>query len=191
MFFLNYFKYTLGADAIATGHYARTSQEDEDVFQQAPAAPPTTLFRNRFESRNGKWIKLTLKLVVVQDSDLVHVFFLDQTWSYFREQTSSRTKPSSSVRSPRMLCEKPCSRWLGSRRSLLRRWLRKQDFTTFCRGKRFSVCSRRIFCLTFSQRRQVKWILTWVFFVCFFQSMGICFIGERNFEDFILEVRKS
>ena len=28
-----------------------------------------------------------------------------------------------------------------------------------------------------------------LFAVCF-QSMGICFIGERNFEDFILEVRK-
>lgn len=28
-------------------------------------------------------------------------------------------------------------------------------------------------------------------FTCymFFQSMGICFIGERNFENFILEVR--
>lgn len=25
----------------------------------------------------------------------------------------------------------------------------------------------------------------------FFQSMGICFIGERNFENFILEVRNA
>uniref|UniRef100_A0A8D0ATJ2 Mitochondrial tRNA-specific 2-thiouridylase 1 n=1 Tax=Sander lucioperca TaxID=283035 RepID=A0A8D0ATJ2_SANLU len=43
---------TLGADAMATGHYARTSQEDEEVFQQTPTASPITLFRNRFEIRN-------------------------------------------------------------------------------------------------------------------------------------------
>ncbi|XP_047430665.1 mitochondrial tRNA-specific 2-thiouridylase 1 [Mugil cephalus] len=43
---------TLGADAIATGHYARTSQEDDEVFQQLHKAPPTTLFRDRFEIRN-------------------------------------------------------------------------------------------------------------------------------------------
>lgn len=41
-----------GADAIATGHYARTSQEDEEVFQQVHTARPKTLFRDRFEMRN-------------------------------------------------------------------------------------------------------------------------------------------
>jgi len=44
----------LGADAMATGHYARTSQEDEEVFQQSHVAPSTTLFRHRFEIRNRK-----------------------------------------------------------------------------------------------------------------------------------------
>lgn len=39
---------------MATGHYARTSQEDDEVFEQAHTAPPTTLFRDRFEIRNRK-----------------------------------------------------------------------------------------------------------------------------------------
>lgn len=43
-----------GADAMATGHYARTSQEDEEVFQQKYTPPLRTLFRDRFEIRKGK-----------------------------------------------------------------------------------------------------------------------------------------
>lgn len=43
-----------GADAVATGHYARTSLEDEEVFQQKHIKRPEGLFRNRFEVRNGK-----------------------------------------------------------------------------------------------------------------------------------------
>lgn len=46
---------------MATGHYARTSQEDEEVFQQTPTASPITLFRNRFEIRNRKF-DLSLQL---------------------------------------------------------------------------------------------------------------------------------
>lgn len=46
--------FPVGADAMATGHYARTSQEDDEVFEQAHTAPPTTLFRDRFEIRNRK-----------------------------------------------------------------------------------------------------------------------------------------
>lgn len=45
---------TTGADAMATGHYARTSQEDEDVFQQKHVPAPRTLFRDRFEIRKRK-----------------------------------------------------------------------------------------------------------------------------------------
>lgn len=37
---------------MATGHYARTSQEDEEVFQQKHKASPAALFRDRLESRN-------------------------------------------------------------------------------------------------------------------------------------------
>lgn len=44
----------IGADAIATGHYARTSLEDEEVFQQKHTKRPQKLFRNRFEVRNSK-----------------------------------------------------------------------------------------------------------------------------------------
>lgn len=43
-----------GADAVATGHYARTSLEDEEVFQQKHIKRPEGLFRNRFEVRNGE-----------------------------------------------------------------------------------------------------------------------------------------
>uniref|UniRef100_A0A672NU01 Mitochondrial tRNA-specific 2-thiouridylase 1 n=1 Tax=Sinocyclocheilus grahami TaxID=75366 RepID=A0A672NU01_SINGR len=49
--FYQYAVNTLGADAMATGHYARTSQEDEEVFQQKYVPPPRTLFRDRFEMR--------------------------------------------------------------------------------------------------------------------------------------------
>ncbi|KAG7253958.1 hypothetical protein CRUP_017091 [Coryphaenoides rupestris] len=47
--FCKYALDTLDADAMATGHYARTSQEDEEVFRQKNVPPPTGLFRDRFE----------------------------------------------------------------------------------------------------------------------------------------------
>lgn len=48
------FKPLPGADAVATGHYARTSLEDDEVFQQKHIKRPQGLFRNRFEVRHGK-----------------------------------------------------------------------------------------------------------------------------------------
>uniref|UniRef100_A0A671QZ42 tRNA-5-taurinomethyluridine 2-sulfurtransferase n=1 Tax=Sinocyclocheilus anshuiensis TaxID=1608454 RepID=A0A671QZ42_9TELE len=39
---------------MATGHYARTSQEDKEVFQQKHIPPSRTLFRDRFEIRKRK-----------------------------------------------------------------------------------------------------------------------------------------
>ncbi|XP_070610824.1 mitochondrial tRNA-specific 2-thiouridylase 1-like [Erythrolamprus reginae] len=52
-YFLHYAMNNIGADALATGHYARTSLEDNEVFQQIYNEKPRGLFRNRFEIRNG------------------------------------------------------------------------------------------------------------------------------------------
>ncbi|XP_077194345.1 mitochondrial tRNA-specific 2-thiouridylase 1 isoform X2 [Paroedura picta] len=49
-YFVHYALDNLGADAVATGHYARTSLEDNEVFQQKYIQRPQGLFRNRFES---------------------------------------------------------------------------------------------------------------------------------------------
>lgn len=50
-----YFENPPGADAVATGHYARTSLEDEEVFEQKHTKKLDGLFRNRFEVRNRKF----------------------------------------------------------------------------------------------------------------------------------------
>lgn len=56
--FFHYAVDNLGADAVATGHYARTSLEDEEVFQQKHIRRPEGLFRNRFEVRNARSPKM-------------------------------------------------------------------------------------------------------------------------------------
>ncbi|KAK2121816.1 hypothetical protein P7K49_003202 [Saguinus oedipus] len=58
------------ADAIATGHYARTSQEDEEVFQQKHIKRPEGLFRNRFEVRNVK-MQVELRAVFLQGASII------------------------------------------------------------------------------------------------------------------------
>uniref|UniRef100_A0A096NKS9 Mitochondrial tRNA-specific 2-thiouridylase 1 n=1 Tax=Papio anubis TaxID=9555 RepID=A0A096NKS9_PAPAN len=70
--FFHYAVDNLGADAIATGHYARTSLEDEEVFQQKHIKRPEGLFRNRFEVRNA------VKLLQAADSFKDQTFFLSQ-----------------------------------------------------------------------------------------------------------------
>ncbi|XP_004478053.2 mitochondrial tRNA-specific 2-thiouridylase 1 isoform X2 [Dasypus novemcinctus] len=70
--FFHYAVDNLGADAVATGHYARTSLEDEEVFQQKHVRRPQGLFRNRFEVRNA------VKLLQAADSFKDQTFFLSQ-----------------------------------------------------------------------------------------------------------------
>nr|XP_045009576.1 mitochondrial tRNA-specific 2-thiouridylase 1 isoform X2 [Jaculus jaculus] len=70
--FFHYAVDNLGADAVATGHYARTSLDDEEVFQQKHVKRPHGLFRNRFEVRNP------VKLLQAADSFKDQTFFLSQ-----------------------------------------------------------------------------------------------------------------
>ncbi|XP_070290838.1 mitochondrial tRNA-specific 2-thiouridylase 1 isoform X2 [Salvelinus sp. IW2-2015] len=127
--FYNYAINGLGADAMATGHYARTSQEDEDVFQQSHVSPPPQhVFRDRFEIRNP--------VRLYQGADR----FKDQT--FFLSQMS-------------------------------------QD-----------ALRRTVFPLSGLTKDYVKKIAAEAGFQHVLkrkESMGICFIGERKFEDFILE----
>ncbi|XP_020508697.1 mitochondrial tRNA-specific 2-thiouridylase 1 [Labrus bergylta] len=129
--FNHFYKYainTLGADAMATGHYARTSQEDEEVFQQMPAALPATLFRDRFEIRNP------VRLYKGADSLKDQTFFLSQISQDALRQTMF-----------------PLA---GLTKEYVKKIAAEAGFHHVLKRK---------------------------------ESMGICFIGKRNFEDFILE----
>nr|XP_012304875.1 mitochondrial tRNA-specific 2-thiouridylase 1 isoform X3 [Aotus nancymaae] len=117
-----------GADAIATGHYARTSQEDEEVFQQKHIKRPEGLFRNRFEVRNA------VKLLQAADS------FKDQT--FFLSQVSQD----------------------ALRRTIFPLGGLTKDFV-----KKIAAENRLHHVL---QKKE---------------SMGMCFIGKRNFEHFLLQ----
>ncbi|XP_029317815.1 mitochondrial tRNA-specific 2-thiouridylase 1 [Cottoperca gobio] len=118
---------TLGADAMATGHYARTSQEDEEVFQQ-PTAPLMTLFRDRFEIRNP------VRLYKCADLLKDQTFFLSQISQDALRQTMF-----------------PLA---GLTKGFVKKIAAEAGFHHVLQKK---------------------------------ESMGICFIGERNFENFILE----
>ncbi|XP_033621774.1 mitochondrial tRNA-specific 2-thiouridylase 1 [Fukomys damarensis] len=126
--FFHYAVDNLGADAVATGHYARTSLEDEEVFQQKHVKKPEGLFRNRFEVRN------LVKLLQAADS------FKDQT--FFLSQVSQEA---------------------------LRR-------TIFPLGGLTKDFVKKI-----AAENGLQHVLQKK------ESMGICFIGKRNFEHFILQ----
>ncbi|KAF7668287.1 hypothetical protein LDENG_00021530 [Lucifuga dentata] len=129
--FSHFHKYainTLGADAMATGHYARTSQEDEDVFQQKHTVLPTRLFRDRFEIRNP--VRLYKGADLLKDQ----TFFLSQVSQDALRQTIF-----------------PLA---GLTKDYVKKIAAEAGFHHVLRKK---------------------------------ESMGICFIGERNFENFILE----
>ncbi|MBN3291213.1 MTU1 thiouridylase, partial [Polypterus senegalus] len=126
--FFNYAIRTLGADAIATGHYARTSQDDEEVFKQPYMSKSQTLFRNRFEVRNS--------VRLLQGAD----HFKDQT--FFLSQISQES----------------LKRTLFPLGELTKEFVKKMAAEA-----------------GFKHVLQKK------------ESMGICFIGERCFQKFILE----
>ncbi|XP_047406877.1 mitochondrial tRNA-specific 2-thiouridylase 1 isoform X4 [Sciurus carolinensis] len=126
--FYHYAVDNLGADAVATGHYARTSLEDEEVFQQKHIKRPEGLFRNRFEVRNP------VKLLQAADS------FKDQT--FFLSQVSQD----------------------ALRRTIFPLGGLTKDFV-----KKIAAENRLHHVL---QKKE---------------SMGICFVGKRNFEHFILQ----
>ncbi|XP_053440862.1 mitochondrial tRNA-specific 2-thiouridylase 1 isoform X3 [Nycticebus coucang] len=117
-----------GADAIATGHYARTSLEDEEVFQQKHVKRPEGLFRNRFEVRHA------VKLLQAADN------FKDQT--FFLSQVSQD----------------------ALRRTIFPLGGLTKDFV-----KKIAAENRLHHVL---QKKE---------------SMGICFVGKRKFERFILQ----
>ncbi|KAJ6666440.1 hypothetical protein lerEdw1_000715 [Lerista edwardsae] len=126
--FLHYAVNNLGADAVATGHYARTSLEDEEVFQQKHIEKPQGLFRNRFEVRNA------VKLLQGADHVKDQTFFLSQ------------------------ISQEALRRTIFPLGELTKGFVRKMA----AEHRLHHVLQRK-------------------------ESMGICFIGERNFEKFILE----
>ncbi|XP_045147784.1 mitochondrial tRNA-specific 2-thiouridylase 1 isoform X3 [Echinops telfairi] len=126
--FFHYAVNSLGADAVATGHYARTSLEDEEVFQQKYIKRPEGLFRNRFEVRNA------VKLLQAADG------FKDQT--FFLSQVSQ---------------------------DALRR-------TIFPLGELTKDFVKKI-----AAENKLHHVLQKK------ESMGICFIGKRDFEKFLLQ----
>uniref|UniRef100_A0A4W4G856 Mitochondrial tRNA-specific 2-thiouridylase 1 n=1 Tax=Electrophorus electricus TaxID=8005 RepID=A0A4W4G856_ELEEL len=128
--FYNYAINTLGADAMATGHYARTSLEDEEVFQQSQTPALHALFRDRFEVRNA------VRLYQGADRLKDQTFFLSQISQDALRQTIF-----------------PLA---GLTKDFVKKIAAEAGFHHVLNKK---------------------------------ESMGICFIGERHFEDFILEVR--
>ncbi|XP_032973201.1 mitochondrial tRNA-specific 2-thiouridylase 1 isoform X2 [Rhinolophus ferrumequinum] len=126
--FFHYAVDNLGADAVATGHYARTSLEDEEVFQQKHIKRPEGLFRNRFEVRNA------VKLLQAADSFKDQTFFLSQV-------------PQDALR-----------RTLFPLGGLTKEFVKK----IAAENRLHHVLQKK-------------------------ESMGICFVGKRNFENFILQ----
>uniref|UniRef100_A0A674JFM4 Mitochondrial tRNA-specific 2-thiouridylase 1 n=1 Tax=Terrapene triunguis TaxID=2587831 RepID=A0A674JFM4_9SAUR len=127
-YFLRYALDNLGADAVATGHYARTSLEDEEIFQQKHIKRPQGLFRNRFEVRNA------VKLLTGADHLKDQTFFLSQISQDALRRTIF-----------------PLG---GLTKDFVKKIAAEHGFHHVLKRK---------------------------------ESMGICFIGERNFENFILE----
>ncbi|XP_075064951.1 mitochondrial tRNA-specific 2-thiouridylase 1 isoform X2 [Mixophyes fleayi] len=121
-----------GADAVATGHYARTSHEDDEIFLHQYIESPQNLLRNRLEIRND------VKLLKAADHLKDQTFFLSQISQCALRKTLF-----------------PLG---GLTKDFVKQIAAEAGFHHILKRK---------------------------------ESMGICFIGERNFEKFILEYLES
>ncbi|KAG8517955.1 Mitochondrial tRNA-specific 2-thiouridylase 1, partial [Galemys pyrenaicus] len=166
--FFHYAVDNLGADAVATGHYARTSLEDEEVFQQKHVKRPEGLFRNRFEVRNGERARpgaapCVVKLLQAADSLKDQTFFLSQV-----SQDALRRSLFPLGGLTKDFVKKIAAE------NRLRHVLQKKE-GIWPLGHTVGV-----------EEQQAVWarpsrpLLS-------LQSMGICFVGKRNFENFILQ----
>ncbi|XP_059843458.1 mitochondrial tRNA-specific 2-thiouridylase 1 isoform X2 [Hypanus sabinus] len=116
----------LGADAMATGHYARTSQGDEDIFLQKFSGNTEDIYHNHDKN--------PVRLLKAADPQKDQTFFLSQVSQQALRHTIFP---------------------LGElRKNIVKEIAAEAGF--------HHILKRR-------------------------ESMGICFIGERNFENFILE----
>lgn len=184
---------------MATGHYARTSQEDEEVFQQSHIVRPSIRFRDRFEKRNCTYdpssslSNLSSESVVTVASSCVCVFFMlsGEVAQSCRPPQRPNLLPQSDLsgrfaanhvptgRTYQRLCEENCSRsWVPS----CAEEERGSPAQTY-----HSVWLHHIL----KSMRIIVFPYTFFWILSFFQSMGICFIGQRNFENFILEVLRN
>ncbi|XP_038612241.1 mitochondrial tRNA-specific 2-thiouridylase 1 isoform X1 [Tachyglossus aculeatus] len=185
--FLHYAVDSLGADAIATGHYARTSQEDDEVFQQKYQKRPQGLFRDRFEVRNA------VRLLQGADRVKDQTFFLSQVSQDALRRTIFPLGGLTKGFVKKLAAENGLQHVLQKKEVRQPRFPRVLAGTELCPsalggGPRLSHppppvergdggktllsdCSSSLPLLP----------------IPFFQSMGICFIGKRNFESFILE----
>ncbi|XP_063783178.1 mitochondrial tRNA-specific 2-thiouridylase 1 [Pseudophryne corroboree] len=127
-YFLNYAINNLGADAIATGHYARTSHEDGEIFLHQHIESPQTRSTNIHEVTND------VKLLKAVDHMKDQTFFLSQISQY------------------------------ALRKTLFPLGTLTKDFVK-------QIAAEAGFHHILNRK----------------ESMGICFIGERNFEKFVLE----
>ncbi|XP_076767952.1 mitochondrial tRNA-specific 2-thiouridylase 1 isoform X2 [Arvicanthis niloticus] len=151
--FYHYAVDNLGADAVATGHYARTSLEDEEVFEQKHIKRPDGLFRNRFEVRNP------VKLLQAADSFKDQTFFLSQVSQDALRRTIF----------PLGELTKDFVKKIAAENGL-HHVLQKREPSP-------ALCS--LVCLLASAHIMLAFLS--------FQSMGICFIGKRNLEHFLLQ----
>lgn len=180
-----------GADAVATGHYARTSQEDEEVFHQKHKASPVTLFRDRFETRNRTCGSSCFHFSYHWSCRMVLTSFgfcsavrLHKGADHLKDQTFFLSQISQDALRQTIF---PLA---GLTKDFVKKIAAEAGFQHVLKRKEVlsCVCASVPACVYIFSRVCVLLYSKDAFAVLLCQSMGICFIGERNFENFILEV---